>query len=117
MYYVCRVDIFQSLEELIHDEFFVNGFQNLSFDYRMEIGFHKVEEKIDVFCVFGFKDCYEIYNVRVLELFEVHDFSVGSLSIGGVLKGIKNFLDCVFFGGLFVLDFIDDTICTFAKFF
>lgn len=62
----------------------------------MKVGFHELEYKVDIFVILGFYCLVQLYDVYVIGLLQDFDFSVGPLSISGVLKGIEYFLQCVY---------------------
>lgn len=52
-----------------------------------------LEDEVNIFVVLGPDDVIDFDDVFVFELFEEHDFAVGSLSIGGVGKGVEVFFE------------------------
>ena len=55
----------------------------------MQIDVHMFEDQVNIFVVLGPDDVIDFDDVFVFELFEEHDFAVGSLGIGGVGKGVE----------------------------
>lgn len=55
----------------------------------MQINVHVFEDKVNIFIVLGPDYVIDFDDVFLFELFEEHDFTVGSLGIGGVGEGIK----------------------------
>lgn len=58
-----------------------------------------------------------LHDVGVMELLQEHDFSIGSLGIGGVLEGVKVFFQSKCFAIFFIYNFPDHPICPTAYFF
>jgi hypothetical protein len=77
----------------------------------MEVGFHELEDQVEVFVIVGFDDVVEFDDVGMVEFVEEDNFSVGALGIGGVLEGIEYFFECEGFPSFFIIDFPNMSIC------
>ena len=83
---------FDCFEYLINDVLLVDFLQNPCADYNMQIGFHEVKDKVDVFIVFSSVDVEESDDVFVsvfVELLQEHYFSERPLSICCILECIE----------------------------
>lgn len=79
--------------ELIDDILFVPLLQIGRFavfaNERMEIYIHMFKDKVDVLIIFCTDRAFKANDVRMLQLPEEHDLSIGTLRIGGVRKSIE----------------------------
>ena len=73
----------------------------------MEVCFHELKDKVEIFIIFGFKDAVKFDDVGVVEFVEDGDFPVGSLGVDFVVEGIEYFFECVLVFVKFVEDFPD----------
>lgn len=83
----------------------------------MKVGFHELENQINVLVIVGPEGIVEFYYVGVLGLFENLDLAIGALCVGGMLKGVKYLFECVYFFGGFFLHFPYMSIGTGSYFF
>lgn len=63
--------------------------QNILSDQGIEVHIHILEENVYVFFISGMDDFDGLDDIWVLELFKVHNLSISSLGICGILEGIK----------------------------
>jgi hypothetical protein len=80
----------------------------------MQVCLHELEHKVKILVVLSSYYLMEFDNVRMVELLKEDNFSKGSLSICGVLKRIKNFLESESIVCLLVCDFPDMSVCSAA---
>ena len=73
----------------------------------MQICFHVFKNQIQVLIVFGLENLMHFDYIGVIELMEENYLSVGSLSISGMLKGVKDLFQSHGLAGRFVSNFPD----------
>ena len=82
----------------------------------MKVNIHVFEDEINVLVILGSDDVIDFDDILLFELFKEHDFSVGSLGIGGVGKGIKIFFKGLKLFGFAISDFPDDSVSSTSNF-
>jgi hypothetical protein len=68
----------------------------------------------DVFTV-ARDDLVQLYYTWVTQLKQIIELTIGTFGVGGILIGVTNLFDGEYLLGLFVLYFIDLTVCAFAQ--
>lgn len=95
----------------------MNVLQNASSHHQVQVTLHQLKDQVQVFVVESSNDGDEFDDVFVsIELLQVHDFSVGSLSIGGVLESVVYFLESHQLIGLLVSGLPNYSVGSFAQF-
>ncbi len=87
-----RVEVLHAPSNLIHDVAVVQILENLLADGVVKVGFHKFEDEIEVLVVVSFDHVVKFDYVRVVQLVQVANLSVGPLRVDRVLKGIEYLL-------------------------
>jgi len=83
----------------------------------MQIGFHVVENHINVFIILGFYNIQKSDDILVaVKFLQEHNLSEGTLSIRFIMKRIKHFLKCHNLFIFLVHSFPDNTVGTFTYF-
>lgn len=109
--------VFQSFEQLVDNEFFVNFLQNTCPDYNVQVCLHKIKHEIEVLIILGFDYVDQSnYIIVAIELLKKHDLSECSLGICGIVKGIENLFqgDNTFQSSIDC--FPDDAVSSFTQF-
>ena len=84
----------------------------------MKVWLHVLKDQVKISLVSGFDDFMEFNDMFMFHLVEEWDFSVGSLCIGGVLEGVKDFFKGKCLMGFFIGHFPDMAVgSTSEKFF
>ena len=84
----------EAFEALIDDVLFVDVFQYICPDDRVQVGVHEVENKVDVAIVLSPNHILEPDNVLVASKFlEEDNLTESPLSIRGVLEGVEVLLE------------------------
>ena len=99
------VKIFKCFCYLVDDVANVNIFEYIFCNDVMEVSFYKLKDEIDIPVVISFDGFVQFDNVWVFQLTENLDFSISSLSIGGMLKGVEYFFQGVDLFGCFLFHF------------
>ena len=68
----------------------------------------------DIFTV-ARDDLVQLYYTWVGQLKQIIELTIGTFGVGGILIGVTNLFDGEYLLGLFVLYFIDLTVCAFAQ--
>jgi hypothetical protein len=106
--------------KLVNDVLFVSFLEvfviAILSDKCMKVYIHVFEDKINVFVILGSDDVINFDDILVFELFEEHDFAVGSLGISGVGKGVKILFKGFKLFGFAVSDFPDDSVSSTSNF-
>ena len=78
---VGRVEVLGCLEQLVHDVLLVYVLEDgLAFDHVVQVGFHVLEDEVDVTVVVGLDDIVQLDDVRVLaEFLQENNLAVCSL--------------------------------------
>ncbi len=76
----------------------------------MQICLHMLKYQVQIFIVFRFDYWFELNYVRVVNLMQNGDFTICSLRIDIILKGVKYFFKCIGLFGGFLDNFPDVTI-------
>ena len=106
----------EAFEALIDDVLFVDVFQYICPDDRVQVGVHEVENKVDVAIVLSPNHILEPDNVLVASKFlEEDNLTESPLSICGVLEGVKVLLESDDFLGSLVDGLPDDSIGSLAQ--
>ena len=63
--------------------------QNIFSDKGVQVDIHVFEDQIDILIIVCPYNLLETDYMRVGEFCEEHDFPVGTLGIGGVVKGVE----------------------------
>lgn len=114
---VGAVHVSNCLEELIHDVLFVDVRKDTSSNDGMQIGFHILEDKIDILVAFGLQHIKKLDDViMIAKLLQEHNLSEGTLGISSILKSVENLLQSDGFSCLFVNGLPNHTISSFAEF-
>lgn len=72
--------------------------------------------QVSINVVIRANDLLQLDDVRVLELHEKHDFAVGTLGVGGIVKCVEILLESLDFF-VFIVDYLPDmTVGTTADF-
>ena len=88
------MDVLERFEELVDDVFLVYGLEDVNSYDLVQVSFHEIKNHVEVLVIFGLDDVLESNDVLMLgELFEEDDFAEGSLSVSGVVEGIKDFFE------------------------
>lgn len=69
----------------------------------MQIGFHKLKQKVNVLVVIGSDSIVQFYDVWMIQLFEDFDLAIRPLCVSCVLKRIEYLLKGEDSFGLFLL--------------
>ena len=104
------MEVLKCLGELIDDKARVNILEDSFRDDVVKVRFHILEQQVHIFVVVCSNGFMQLDYVRVLELFEDFDLSVGALSISSVLECIKDLFESVDSLGGFLFDFPDVSI-------
>lgn len=64
-----RMQILQSFRQLIDDKSDMHFLEDALSDDIVEVGFHELKDKVDIFVVLCFEGLVEFYYVWVVELF------------------------------------------------
>ena len=76
----------------------------------MQICLHMLKYQVQIFIVFRFDYWFELNYVRVVNLMQNGDFTICSLRIDIILKGVKYFFKCKGLFGGFLDNFPDVTV-------
>ncbi len=76
-----------------------------------------LKDEVNIFIVLGSDDVVDLDDIFVFELFEEHDFAIGSLGVGGVGKCIEVLFECFQLFGFSIGDFPNNAICSTSYFF
>ena len=94
MYELGRVHILEAFYELVYDVLFVDWLQNICANNSVQISLHEIKDKVNVSIIFSLENIAKSHNIGVTgELLQVLNFTVGSLGICSITKGIKTFLE------------------------
>lgn len=93
MDYAPRVEILQRLSQLVDYESDMDVFQDAFGDDVVEVGLHVLEEQVDVLVVVGSDCLMQANDIRVVQLFQDFDLSVGALGVSSVLEGVEYFFE------------------------
>ena len=86
--------VLQALENLVDDVLFVDVFEDIGPDDGVQISVHEIEDQVDVAVVFSADHILQSDYVLVPgQLLQENNFTECALSIGGVLEGVKVFLE------------------------
>ena len=91
------MEIVESLEQLINDEFDVDLLQIVLVDDFVEVGGHELENQIDVPTRHRRMYFMKFNHGRVLNFFEDRDLSVSPLRVCIMLESLEYFFKCVDF--------------------
>lgn len=86
--------VFERFGELIDDESNVYVLEYALRDDVVEISLHEFEEQVYILIIISADGVKELDDVRMVELLEDLDLSIGALRISCMLKGIKYLLKC-----------------------
>ena len=111
-----RVEVLERFGHLVDDKANVDIFEYIFGDNVVQISLHKLKDQINVLVIIGPEGVVELDDIGVFSLFEDLDLAVGALGIGGVLEGVKNLFEGVYFFIVFLLDFPDVAIGARADF-
>ncbi len=111
-----RVEVLECFGHLVDDKANVDIFEYIFGDDVVQISLHKLKDQINVLVIIGPEGVIELDDIGVFGLFEDLDLAVGALGIGGVLEGVKNLFEGVYFFIVFLLDFPDVAIGARADF-
>ena len=101
------MEIKHGFTNLVEYPLFVFLFKN-SFPYQSEkIDVHMLKYEVDIDVIIGANDLLQLDDVGVSELHEKHDFAIGALSVGGVIKSIEIFFKGFYFF-IFVVNYFPD---------
>lgn len=82
----------------------------------MQICFHEIKDQIDILVILGFNQLLQAdYIWMTIKLSQENNLSESSLSIRGILKSIKNFLNCNNIFIVLIDRFPDYSISPFTK--
>ena len=112
MYKTSSMQEVHSLSSLIQNILFMFGSQNILTYQEMQVSIHMFEDKIDIFPIFSRDNFIKNNNIRMFKFHKKHNFSIGSLCIGRVIKSIKVFFQCFYILGFSILYLIYMTIST-----
>jgi hypothetical protein len=80
--------------------------------YGEKIGFHKFEQKIEIFFIAGSDDFVQFDYIRMADFLQNLNLSVCPLSINVISECPKYLFECVRTMSDFVLDFPDVSVCS-----
>ena len=84
----------KGLGHLIEDVLAMAFCENVFSNKGVKVDVHMLEDEIDIPVIICPDDFFEFDNVGMVEFHEKHDLSVCSLSICGIVKSVKVFLEC-----------------------
>lgn len=71
----------------------------------MQICFHILKDKVNVFVVFSGDGFMQLYYIRVIELSQDFDLTIGALGVSCVLKSVEYLFECEDFFCIFLFNF------------
>ena len=89
----CGVEVEEGLGHLVEDVLAVPLGEYVLADEGVEVDVHVLEDEVDVPVVFGPDDLLQFDDVGVAQLHQKHDFPVGPLGVGRVIKRIEVLLE------------------------
>lgn len=112
------MQVIDGLRELIDDVLFVSLLQigglAVFANEGVQIDIHMFKDQIDVLIILGSNGTFKINDIRMLQLSEEHDLSIGTLRISRVRKSIEVFLQSPHLFALTIDHLPNMTICTTA---
>ena len=114
---VSLMKILNAFDELMDNVTIVKIFEYFLSNGVVEIGFHELKNKVQIFIIFGLDDSMQFDNILVINLMQEDNFAIGALGVCGVLEGIEYFFECEEFAGFDLVDFPDVTVGATADFF
>ena len=81
----------------------------------MQICLHMLKYQVQIFIVFCLDYWFELDYVRVVDLMQNGDFTICSLSIDIILKGVEYFFKCIGLFSWFLYDFPDVAVSSTTK--
>ena len=87
------MQVVQCFGHLIEDKLPMSFRQDILAYECEEVDVHMFEDKVDISIILSADDFFQLDDIGVAELHQEHDFSVGALCVGGVIEGIKIFLE------------------------
>ena len=112
-----RMQVLQRFGHLVDDKTNVHIFQYIFRYYIVQISLHELKDQINVLTIVCPQSIVKLNDIGVFRLFEDLDFAVGTLGVGGVLEGVEDFFEGVYFFSGFLLYFPDVAIRARAHFF
>lgn len=89
------MQVFEGFGQLVDDEADMDILENALGNDVVEVGFHILEQQVDILVIIGPHRLVQLDDVRVLQLLQDLDLAVGPLRVGGVLEGIEYLLEGV----------------------
>ena len=111
------MQVLQRFGHLVDDKTNVHIFQYIFRYYIVQISLHELKDQINVLTIVCPQSIVKLNDIGVFRLFEDLDFAVGTLGVGGVLEGVEDFFEGVYFFSGFLLYFPDVAIRARAHFF
>lgn len=107
----------ETFHELVENVPVMGVFEDLLTDSVVQVGLHKFEHEIKILVVLCSDDIVQLDDIWVGEFMQKDDFPVGSLGVGGVLKGIEYFFESHDLIGFFISNFPHVSIGTASNLF